>query len=135
MNRPITTKGHGMLDYPVGLALLFAPNLLGFADAGGAAVWVPRLIGIITLVQSIFTRYELGLVKILPMRMHLMNDYLAGAFLAASPWLFGFYNAANQQIWLPHLVVGIGVLLVTALTAKEPRQLREGDRGQTPAHA
>ena len=135
MNRPITTRGHGMLDYPLGLVLLLTPNLLGFADVGGAAVWVPRIIGILTLVQSIFTRYELGLVKVLPMRMHLMNDYLAGAFLAASPWLFGFYDAVNQRIWLPHLIVGLGVLLATALTQKEPRQLRAGDRTHTPAHA
>src|SRR5215212_7468220 len=102
--KPITTKVHGMLDYPVGLLLLFAPNLFGFADAGEAAVWVPRLIGIVTLVQSFFTRYELGAVKALSMRMHLMNDYIAGAFLTASPFLFGFYRL-EQRMWLPHVVL------------------------------
>ncbi|HMJ91065.1 MAG TPA: SPW repeat protein [Candidatus Acidoferrum sp.] len=123
-----------MLDYPLGLALLLVPNLLGYADAGGAAVWVPRIIGALTIVQSIFTRYELGLIKLIPMRMHLINDYPAGAFLAASPWLLGFYNAANQRMWLPHLIVGLSVLLATALTQKEPL-LRSRDRSQTPAPA
>jgi hypothetical protein len=65
--------------------LLAAPNLFGFAEVGGAAVWVPRVVGVIVLLQSICTRYELGLVKMLPMKMHLMNDYVASIFLAASP--------------------------------------------------
>lgn len=128
MNRPFSTKVHGALDYIVGLALLFAPNLFGFAEHGGAAVMVPRIVGIITLVQSIMTRYELGLVKVLPMRMHLMDDYIVGAFLAASPWIFRFYDPANQRLWVPHLVVGLAILVVTAMTEKEPRELHVGDR-------
>jgi hypothetical protein len=123
MKKTISTKVHGMIDYPAGLLLLLAPNLFGFADVGGAAVGVPRLIGIIVLAQSIFTRYELGLVKAVPMQMHLMFDYFAGAVLAASPWLFGFYDSANQRMWVPHLVVGLIVLLVTSLTEKEPRHI------------
>jgi hypothetical protein len=124
-----------MLDYPVGLALLFAPNLFGFAEMGGAAVLVPRIIGVITLVQSIFTRYELGVIKAMPMRMHLMNDYIAGVVLAASPWLFGFYDPANQRLWVPHLVVGLAILLVTAMTERSPRHLHVDDRGHRHAHA
>lgn len=132
-HKPVSTRAHGLLDYPIGLALLFAPNIFGFADVGGAAVWVPRLVGIITLVQSVFTRYELGLVKLLPMRMHLITDYVVGIFLAVSPWLFGFYNELVQRVWLPHLVVGLAIILITAMTEKYPRQVDVTHRG--PAHA
>ena len=132
MNKPITTKVHGMLDYSIGLLLLFAPNLFGFADMGGAAVWVPRLVGIATILQSLFTRYELGAVKALPMRMHLVNDYIAGALLVASPWLFRFHEA-EQRFWLPHVVLGLGILLVTALTRKVPRHVELQDLH--PGHA
>jgi len=135
MNKPLTTKFHGILDYPVGLALLLAPNLLGFAQLGGPAVWLPRIIGLLILAQSIMTAYELGLVKVLPMRMHLMTDHVAGVLLAASPWLFGFYDPANQRIWMPHLIVGLVILLVTALTQKEPRHFAVGDHADKHAHA
>lgn len=130
MNKPITTKVHGMLDYSVGVLLLFAPNLFGFAD--GAVAWVPRIIGIVVILQSLFTRYELGAVKALPMPMHLMNDYIVGVFLAASPWLFGFYRL-EQRMWLPHVIVGAAVLLVTALTRKIPRHVELQDLN--PKHA
>lgn len=127
MKKPLTTKFHGMFDYPVGLLLLLAPNIFGFANVGGAAVWVPRSIGIVILLQSLLTRYEMGMIKVLPMRLHLINDYLAGALLAVSPWLFGFYAPADQRIWLPHLVVGLVILLLTALTQKVPRHVFAGD--------
>lgn len=116
----IPTFVHGIFDYIGGLVLLAAPNLFGFADAGGAAVWIPRVIGIIVLVQSICTNYEVGVVKLLPMKMHLMNDYIASLFLAASPWIFGFNDRANN-IWMPHLLAGLGVFVLTLLTDNQPR--------------
>jgi uncharacterized membrane protein YtjA (UPF0391 family) len=118
----IPTFAHGIFDYVGGLALLAAPNIFGFSDVGGAAVWVPRVLGVIILLQAITTRYELGLVKMLPMKMHIMNDYVASLFLAASPWLFGFANGPSNQ-WMPHLVVGIIVFVATLMTQSEPRSL------------
>lgn len=120
--KPIPTYAHGIFDYIGGVALLLAPQIFGFADVGGAAVAVPRILGVIVLAQALFTRYEVGLIKVLPMRVHLMNDYIASIFLAASPWLFGFANAPLNA-WVPHLVVGITVFIVALMTQKEPRHL------------
>ena len=112
---------HGIFDYIGGIALLAAPNLFGFSDVGGAAVWVPRIIGVIVLLQSICTRYEVGLVKLIPMKMHLMNDYIASLLLAASPWIFGFADQPSN-VWMPHVVVGILVFVLSLLTETEPRR-------------
>lgn len=117
----IPTFVHGILDYIVGLVLIVAPNLFGFADLGGPAVAIPRVIGILALVQSLLTNYELGVLKILPMRFHLGMDYLLMLVLAASPWLFGFYHQPNN-VWLPHVVVGIAGFLLTLLTESVPRE-------------
>lgn len=116
----IPTYVHGIIDYVGGLALLAAPNLFGFSDVGGAAVMIPRILGVVVLLQAICTRYELGLLKVLPMKMHIMNDYIASLFLAVSPWLFGFANGPSNQ-WMPHLVVGIFVFVATLMTQSEPR--------------
>ncbi|MFC3199701.1 SPW repeat protein [Parapedobacter deserti] len=100
--RFISRKFHAVLDYIVGILLIAAPWLLGFADVE-PAMWVPVIIGIAIIGMSIFTDYEGGAVKAIPMGAHLTMDVIAGLILAASPWLFGF---ADQVFW-PHLIVGI----------------------------
>lgn len=117
---PIPAWVHGVFDYVGGIALILAPNIFGFADLGGPAVVIPRIIGVLVLVQAMLTAYEVGIVKIIPMSMHLMNDYVASIFLAISPWLFGFNNN-SPRVWMPHVIVGLAVFVVSLLTEKHPR--------------
>jgi hypothetical protein len=49
---------HGILDYVVGLLLIAAPWLLGFAD-GTAAQNVPVALGAGALLYSLLTNYDL----------------------------------------------------------------------------
>src|SRR5947207_8497102 len=42
-----------------------------------------------SLLEALTTDYELGAIKLIPMKMHLMADYVVAAFLVLSPWLFG----------------------------------------------
>ena len=109
--RFISTRTHGVLDYVMGLLLIAAPYILGFAD-GTAAQYVPQAIGAAMLGASLLTNYELGLIRVIPMPVHLLLDFASGALLAASPWLFGF---ADRLYW-PHLILGlleIGSALMT----------------------
>jgi len=108
--RFLPTKVHGVLDYVVGLALILAPNIFQFADVGGPAVFIPRLLGVVLIAYSLFTRYELGVIKVISMPYHLIVDFLAALFLALSPFLFGFSNK-TANVWLPHVVVGIAVIV------------------------
>jgi hypothetical protein len=108
------------MDYLIGVVLLLAPNLLGFADAEAAAVWIPRVLGVLILAQALLTDFSVRLIRVLPFRVHLAMDYLIGLFLAASPFLFGF--ADNEpNAWLPHLVVGLLILLQALVTHPETR--------------
>ena len=117
--RIIPTIVHGIADYILGVFLLVLPNIFGFADLDGPAVWIPRILGIINLLQSLATDYELGVVKILPMKVHLMNDYVVSLFFAASPWLFGFsHRPAN--VWMPPLIIGLLVFVVSLMTQTQP---------------
>jgi hypothetical protein len=113
--RFLPTKVHGALDYVVGLALILAPNIFHFTDVGGPAVVIPRLLGIVLIVYSVFTRYEWGVVKIIDMPYHLVVDVGAALFLAASPFLFGFSDQELNE-WLPHVVVGVAVILVVIVS-------------------
>jgi hypothetical protein len=122
----IPTSIHGILDYLVGIALFFAPEIFGFSWYGGYATSIPRTLGVVIIVYSLLTRYEWGLVKAIPMSMHLGLDMLGGAFLAASPWLFGFRDQA-ANVWMPHLVVGLAEIAIAAMTSPVPRRVTQSN--------
>ena len=113
--KPISTKVHGILDYLSGALLIASPWLFDFADHETAR-WVAIGVGIAVLGLSIFTDYEAGLVRKIPMSVHLTMDLLAGVLLAASPWLFGF----SDRVYLPHLVLGIMEIGASLLTQRTP---------------
>lgn len=121
--RFIPTKVHGALDYIVAIALIFAPMIFGFQSVGGAAVIIPIVLGIGLILYSLFTNYEWGLIKVLGMPYHLIIDVLASLVLIVSPFMFGFINQAPNA-WLPHIVVGITVILVVICTQTQPAPAR-----------
>ena len=124
--RFIPTRIHGALDYLVGVLLIAAPWLLGFAG-GGAETYVPVALGLGALVYSVFTDYELGVVRRVPMPTHLLLDLGSGLLLAVSPWLFGFADgtATTDGVWAPHLVLGL-FEVAAALTTKRVPAGRSG---------
>jgi hypothetical protein len=99
--------------------------LFGFSEYGGAAVSVPTVLGVTLIVYSLLTRYELSLVKAIPVGTHLTLDFILAAVLALSPWLFGFSDLPANA-WVPHLVVGLAVILVvfmsSSVTSTESRR-------------
>jgi hypothetical protein len=113
----ISTKMHGIEDYAMGVLLIAAPYLLGFANHT-AAQWVPTVIGVAILGASMLTRYELGVYGLIPMPMHLMLDAGAAILLIASPWLFGF----SGTVYLPHVILGLVILASGAMTRTQPQQ-------------
>jgi hypothetical protein len=65
----------------------------------------------------------------LPTRIHGILDYLMGALLIASPWLFGFADHAAAR-WVP-VGLGAGVLLYSLFTDYEVGAVR---KIQMPVH-
>jgi hypothetical protein len=113
--RFLPTSVHGVIDYLWGLALLASPWIFGFADVP-AARWTALVFGVGAILYSALTAYELGLLKILPMPMHLVLDGVGGVVLAASPFLFGF---ADRVLW-PHLLFGLFSVIACLVTRLEP---------------
>jgi len=113
--RFIPTRVHAMIDYATGLLLIVASYLFGFAN-GGAAQWVPMVLGVGILLMSLLTDYELSMSRLIPMPAHLGVDAAGGVLLLASPWLFGF---ADQVRW-PHVVIGILEIGAAVTTRTRP---------------
>lgn len=56
-------------------------------------------------------------MRFIPTRIHGMLDYLMGALLIASPWLFDF-NRGGAETWIP-VLLGAGVILYSLFTDYE----------------
>jgi len=124
----ISTKTHGVLDYLVGIILIASPWIFGFAD-GTAAQWVPVILGVSALIYSLMTDYEMGIAKLIPMKVHLTIDMLSGVLLAVSPWLFGFADRVST----PHVVLGILEIGAAMMTKTSPAT--SGFRNANHSHA
>ena len=115
--RFIPTKFHAPLDYIVGVALIASPWIFQFSDLAAATV-IPIVLGIGLILYSLFTDYELGVWRMFPMAVHNLIDIAAGAFLAASPWLFGFADE-GADVWGVFLVVGLAAIFLGLTTKQE----------------
>jgi hypothetical protein len=115
--RIVSTKAHGVLDYlSVGM-LLALPRALNWPQP------VTRLLtgmAMGTLVYSILTRYELGLVRWLPMKAHLGLDAGSGMLLTASPILF-----PEQEPEVTGAMAAFGVFEIMASLMTDSKSPRE----------
>jgi hypothetical protein len=118
----VPVRIHCVLDYLVGVLLLAAPWLFGFAD-GGPAQWVAIVVGAVIIVYSLLKDYELGLATAIPLPVHLGLDVVAGIFLTMSPWLFGF---ADAIAW-PHVLFGLIAIVVATLTPSHREPLERAE--------
>ena len=109
---PISTKLHGVLDYLTGAQLIAAPEVIGLNGRGAMAL---RASGAAHAAYSAFTDYELGAVRAIPMRAHLVADAVGALVLAASPWMTGSAREGTKG-WLPHVFFGVYELGAVALS-------------------
>jgi hypothetical protein len=112
----ISTKTHGILDYMTAVLLIALPWILGFNDVP-TATWILILVGAMIIMLSLFTNYESGIIRSIPMRTHLTVDIVTGLLLAASPWLLGF----SDQVYIPHLIAGLFETTTSLATSREPK--------------
>jgi hypothetical protein len=112
-----------MLDWLMGPLLIVLPFVLKL-DLRQPEGWLPLVLGIGMVLLTMFTDYEFGVLRRIPMGTHLTIDTGTGLLLAVSPWLFGF----SERVWQPHLILGI-IELGTALTT----QLRPAQRATRSA--
>jgi hypothetical protein len=124
----LPTRIHGYLDYMMGLVLVAVP--LAFRFGAGPQTWLPILLGGGAIVYSLLTDYELGVVPLIPMPMHLAIDAMSGLLLAASPWIFGF----SEYLWMPHAILGLVEVGAAIATHARPSHVsRPAGRLGTPA--
>lgn len=118
MAKPLSRPVHGVLDYLYAAAIAIAPDLLHFEDEETATT-LCRSTGLATVVTSLFTRYELGLVKVLPFKGHLAADALTGFLAIGAPWLFKFDGNPRAR----NTFVGFGLLAFLVVLLTQPDEM------------
>ncbi len=117
----ISTKLHGIFDYSSGLILLL-PWITNF-NQSSADTQVLAALGAMTIFLSLLTDYEFGLIKLLPMKVHLILDVCQAALLIATPWMF---PVRNYAFYWP-VVLGVAELIIIVLSSSKPYQVTRRD--------
>ena len=120
MNRPISTRTHGMIDY----AWVTAAEVL--QNRMNGAVETARLMrnaGTAAGVNAMVTNYEAGVMRLVPMKGHLALDFMMCTALVLSPF---FLPASERRYALIPVALGAIGLVTGLMTQTESPIERSG---------
>jgi hypothetical protein len=84
---------HGVLDYAVVAIFALAPLALGI---DGASALLCYALAVIHLILTLLTDMPLGLMKVIPIRVHGTIELLVGLALIIVPWLLSDLLRSGQ---------------------------------------
>lgn len=111
----ITKRIHAFLDYPVAIALIALPFLLGLGSSSPLALQLSVATGIAAFVLTLLTDHHLGAFKIIPYKFHLIVDFLVAVIFILAPFMLSFQGIDAYYYWIN----GIAVLTVVSLHKAE----------------
>ena len=113
--RFITKQIHAYLDYPVAIALIGLPFLLGLGSANSLAFQLSLFTGIAALLLTILTDHQTGVFPLFSYKLHLIVDFLVGITFVLAPFIFSFEGIDAIYYWAN----GAAVLSVVSLHKPE----------------
>jgi hypothetical protein len=105
----ISPAAHGIIDYLVVVFLLAAPSVFGFT---GIISYVTYAIAGVHLLLTILTNFPMGLIKVIPVKVHAIIEALAGITcivlactlfkdnLEGSKLFYGIFGTVVLLTWL-----------------------------------
>ncbi|MGZ3901849.1 MAG: SPW repeat domain-containing protein [Bacteroidia bacterium] len=109
----INTKLHGIIDYAIAFSLLI-PWIVDF-HVTSEDTWILAVAGTAIGLYSFLTDYEFGMIKAIPMKVHLALDVVISIFLVAMPFIFNLSHYSKWPIVLG--IIGILVILLSNASA------------------
>lgn len=113
--RFLTKTIHAWLDYPVALALIGLPFILGLGTSHPLALTISPVVGVAAFLLTVFTDHHLGVFRVLPFKLHLAVDLAVGLLFLILPFAFGFTGLDAAYYWLN----GAAVVAVIGLAKPE----------------
>lgn len=110
---PIPLNLHAALEPLMALVIIAAPWIFQFSATDSATV-ICVLVGIAMLLVGSMTDWRMSLVRLIPLRMHLMGDLVLGAVLVLSPLIFGFADEGGPTRFM--VIAGLLELMTALMT-------------------
>lgn len=107
----LNSKIHGIIDYIFVLFLLLSPTIFGLGEVASLFTY---LLGIIHLVVTVITKFEYGLIKILPFKLHGWIELIVSFALVGVAFYLG--EVENELSRNFYFVVAILVFLTWLLS-------------------
>jgi hypothetical protein len=104
---------HAALEPLIAVIIIAAPWIFGFSETDTATV-ICVIVGAVMLLVGSMTDWRMSLVRLVPLRMHLMGDLLLGAVLVLSPLVFGFADEGGPTRFM--VIAGVLELLTALMT-------------------
>jgi hypothetical protein len=111
----VTKRIHAYLDYPVAVALMALPFVLGLGKSNMFAFQLSVATGVAAFALTLLTDHHLGVMRLIPYRIHLIVDALVGAVFVLAPFVFSFKGLDTYY----YLINGVAVLTVVSLHKPE----------------
>ena len=97
--RFVTQDIHAYLDYPVAVALIVLPFLLGLGSSHPLALWLSVVTGVAAFVLTLLTDHKLGVLRVIPYSVHLGVDFLVAVVFIIAPLALGFTGLDAWFYW------------------------------------
>jgi len=107
----IDNKIHGFLDYITVIAFAAIPTVLGLE---GIPAYLSYTLAGVHFLMTILTNFELGIVKIIPLKVHAWVETAVGPVLIVIPWVLGF--SGDMKASITFIAAGIVIILVGRLS-------------------
>jgi hypothetical protein len=107
----ISDTAHGLLDYLTVATFALAPSILGLS---GFAALVSYALAAIHLVMTVLTDMPLGVLKIIPIRLHALVEMLVGPVLVVAALVLPTLLGDKREFFL---VMGLVILAVWLLSS------------------
>jgi hypothetical protein len=111
----ITKRIHAFLDYPVAIALIALPFLLGLGDSNPLALQLSVATGVAALILTLLTDHHLGAFRVVSYKIHLIVDFLVAVVFIIAPFIFSFEGIDAYYYWIN----GAAVLAVVSMHKPE----------------
>lgn len=107
----ISSKAHAILDYATVAFLLAAPSLFGMEGTLSTFTYV---LAAVHFVLTALTSFELGLLKVIPFKMHGLIEVVVAVVLAGVA--FWFRSNDNDLGFYFYIGLAIVIMIVFLLT-------------------
>jgi hypothetical protein len=107
----ICNKSHGVLDYVTVAAFALIPTVFGLV---GVPAYLSYALAVVHLLMTVLTKFQFGIVKVLPLKFHKWVEAVVGPVLIVISWVLGFSDDVKARTIF--MVAGAVIILVGLLS-------------------